>query len=199
MYSAGIPVVYSPGMKYSPKQVSNWASFIADINAQYPISQLTFPAPTVWPSDPINIQKRQLACPPTPTPTQPSKPSISSPTNPPICNNGNADSPGCSLPPPGGIPFPQTNSPQPSKPSDDPPVGGSGQAQGPQNSPSVANPNSFVAKYPIPSMVRSSGTPNPLVQITIPCEWDGDCVGLQCTNGLHGICMPADRQMNEQV
>ena len=39
---------------------------MSNINVAFPISDMTFPTPTVWPDAPINIQKRHAACQPNP-------------------------------------------------------------------------------------------------------------------------------------
>ena len=41
--------------------VRNWSVFVSNFNAAYTVNSLTFPQPTVWPSDGLGIQRRAIA------------------------------------------------------------------------------------------------------------------------------------------
>ena len=49
-------------MKIGSGEVRGLSSFISNFNAAYKVEALTFPTPNAWPTNPINIQKRQVAC-----------------------------------------------------------------------------------------------------------------------------------------
>jgi hypothetical protein len=48
--------------KLHPRQLANWRTYMSNYNARYPIDQLTFPIPRNWPTAPLPIGKRDVAC-----------------------------------------------------------------------------------------------------------------------------------------
>lgn len=52
-----------------PRHLANWRTYMSNYNAKYPIDQLTFPTPKNWPTAPLPIGKRDVACTPSPSST----------------------------------------------------------------------------------------------------------------------------------